>query len=180
MKPKRDLFEGAVNSSDYFKSSNNIKTQKELKETFESSLPDVSVYVPPHQRNNKSEQETQSLILKHLRMLGAYAHKTKALNLVGSADNMHLANTEVGVPDILCCFRGVFLALEVKAASTSAKVSADQLRVIRNIRESGGYAFVVYSTEQVDLILKDTHYLTKRIDTPLSLTYKLYRLGHRY
>jgi Holliday junction resolvase len=180
MSTKRDLFEGALNSSDYFKSANNVKRRKYLKETIESSIKGVSVYVPPHHRNNKSEQETQGIILNYLRRMGAYAHKTKALNLVGSGDDMHLANTEVGVPDILCCFKGVFLALEVKAASTSAKVSGDQLRLIGDIRARGGFAFVIYSTEQVDLILRDTNNLTKHIDTPLSLTYKLYKRGYRY
>jgi hypothetical protein len=46
-----------------------------------------------------------------------------------------------GVPDILCCAHGMFLAVECKAGgNTPTKL---QLRELEDIRLSGGYAVVV-------------------------------------
>lgn len=50
--------------------------------------------------------------------------------------------TKAGVPDILCCCNGYFVAIEVKAAN--GKPSDLQLYNVQQIRESGGFAWVVY------------------------------------
>ena len=46
-----------------------------------------------------------------------------------------------GVPDVVCCIRGHFLAIECKAGK--GKTTALQDREIEAIRVSGGTAFVV-------------------------------------
>jgi hypothetical protein len=46
-----------------------------------------------------------------------------------------------GVPDIICCYKGVFLAIECKAGSN--KTTALQDKEIDAIRVAGGIAFVV-------------------------------------
>lgn len=50
--------------------------------------------------------------------------------------------TKDGIPDILCCINGHFVAIEVKAQN--GKASALQIYNIRKIREAGGFAFVLY------------------------------------
>lgn len=50
--------------------------------------------------------------------------------------------TKAGIPDILTCVNGFFVAIEVKAQN--GKLSALQLHTIKKIRESGGFAMVVY------------------------------------
>lgn len=50
--------------------------------------------------------------------------------------------TRSGIPDILCCVHGNFVALELKAQNGSP--SELQLHVINEIRKSGGFAFVLY------------------------------------
>jgi len=50
--------------------------------------------------------------------------------------------TKSGIPDLLCCVNGYFVAIEVKA--DNGKPTPLQLHNIRKIRESGGFAFVVY------------------------------------
>lgn len=50
--------------------------------------------------------------------------------------------TKSGVPDILSCVNGYFVAIEVKAQN--GKPSELQLHTIRKIREAGGFAFVLY------------------------------------
>lgn len=51
-------------------------------------------------------------------------------------------NTKAGIPDILACVNGVFVAIEVKASN--GRVSELQKHQIMEIRKSGGYAIVTY------------------------------------
>ena len=46
-----------------------------------------------------------------------------------------------GVPDIVGCYRGYFFAIECKAGR--GKTTALQDRELRNIRNAGGFAFVI-------------------------------------
>lgn len=50
--------------------------------------------------------------------------------------------TKKGIPDIIACVNGNFVAIEVKA--THGKVSELQKYNIRKINEAGGYAFALY------------------------------------
>lgn len=50
--------------------------------------------------------------------------------------------TKAGVPDLLICCNGHFVALEVKAPN--GKPSELQLYNLRKIEESGGYAILLY------------------------------------
>ncbi len=56
-----------------------------------------------------------------------------------------------GVPDIICCYKGRFIALEVKAPD--GKPTALQEATINRIREAGGVAEVVRSVEEVKEII---------------------------
>ena len=51
-------------------------------------------------------------------------------------------NTKSGIPDILACVNGEFLAIEVK--SDTGHPSELQLHHVDNIRNAGGLAFIVY------------------------------------
>lgn len=46
-----------------------------------------------------------------------------------------------GIPDLLCCVRGLFLAVECKAGGN--KATKLQLRELEDIRLAGGYAVIV-------------------------------------
>ncbi len=47
-----------------------------------------------------------------------------------------------GVPDLLVCYRGKFLGLEIKASN--GRPSELQLWNIEKIKEAGGYATILY------------------------------------
>ena len=51
-----------------------------------------------------------------------------------------------GIPDIIVCIDGRFIALEVK--TQKGKTTPLQNAAIRKIRNSGGFAFVVRSVEE--------------------------------
>lgn len=59
--------------------------------------------------------------------------------------------TKSGIPDILVCLNGCFLAIETKAPN--GKPTPLQLRSIRKIREAGGIAIVLYP-DDYDLFVK--------------------------
>ena len=52
------------------------------------------------------------------------------------------AFTQAGVPDLLCCVGGRFVAVELK--SENGKPSNLQIYNIEEIKKSGGIAFVLY------------------------------------
>ena len=57
-----------------------------------------------------------------------------------------------GIPDIIACLHGRFVAFEVK--TESGKLSKLQEITIQRIKEAGGKAFTVRSAAQVAAILK--------------------------
>lgn len=56
-----------------------------------------------------------------------------------------------GFPDLLVCYQGKFIALEVKTPKGTA--TKQQEYVMQNINEQGGIAEVVRSVEDVEKIL---------------------------
>lgn len=50
--------------------------------------------------------------------------------------------TKVGIPDLLCCINGYFVAIEVKAQN--GHPSDLQIYHCNKIRDSGGFAYIVY------------------------------------
>lgn len=58
-----------------------------------------------------------------------------------------------GIPDIIACYHGGFIAFEVK--TKSGKVTALQEATMQKIRKAGGQAFVVRSLEEVKSIFEE-------------------------
>lgn len=63
---------------------------------------------------------------------------------VGGWSVKYFANayTPRGVPDLLCCVNGMFIAIEVKA--TNGKPSKLQEITIEQIKNAGGYGVILY------------------------------------
>jgi len=58
---------------------------------------------------------------------------------------------EVGIPDILACYRGWFLGLEVK--QPGEEPSLKQRKILNEIEAAGGIARVVSTVAEVDRLL---------------------------
>ncbi len=58
-----------------------------------------------------------------------------------------------GIPDIICCFRGRFVAFEVKTAS--GKLTKLQETTLKKINEAKGKAYKVTSVLEVKIILEN-------------------------
>ena len=75
----------------------------------------------------------------------AFENKIKAyLKQQGAWHVKYFANayTKSGIPDLICCVNGKFLAIEVKAEH--GRVSELQNYQIEQIKKSGGQAMIVY------------------------------------
>ena len=59
-----------------------------------------------------------------------------------------------GIPDILCCYRGYFVAIEVKSPTGKGRASDIQKLKIKAIRDAGGVAFITDNIEDVERVLK--------------------------
>ena len=58
-----------------------------------------------------------------------------------------------GLPDIICCINGIFVAFEVK--TNTGKLSELQKIAIRRIKEAGGVVFVARCLDDVKSILSE-------------------------
>lgn len=87
------------------------------------------------------EQAYQKKIIDFLKSKGAYVVKI-------------ISASQAGVPDVICCYRGRFVAVEVKRPETVRNVSRLQAYNLDKIQEAGGIGFVAYSKEQVAKVLE--------------------------
>jgi hypothetical protein len=60
---------------------------------------------------------------------------------------------EAGLPDLICCYRGQFVAFEVKTPSTLDNVSPKQAYVHQKIRRAGGICAVPASVGDAMAVL---------------------------
>ena len=84
-----------------------------------------------------SEQQIQTKIIKYLEKQGAYVVKV-------------ISASKAGVPDILCCYQGKFIGIEVKTPGTKDNTSKLQDYNLKKIREAGGIGIVAWNIEQVE------------------------------
>lgn len=92
---------------------------------------------------SKPESKLQDKIQKFLKSKGAWVVKFH-----GSP------YTKKGTPDLLVCYKGRFIALEVKLPGKENNTTELQMYQIGKIREAGGLAVVVSSVEHVEKLLK--------------------------
>jgi hypothetical protein len=70
---------------------------------------------------------------------------------------------QAGIPDFVCCWQGYFLTIECKAPGKLSNTTANQDRVMEEIRSHGGFAIVVDDVSQLGKVL-----LWMRLTSPRS------------
>jgi penicillin-binding protein-related factor A (putative recombinase) len=89
------------------------------------------------------EKDLQKKIIDYIKSIGGYVEK------------IHVTSYQSqGVPDIRCCFKGMFVAFELKKSQAN-KASELQLYKIKQIRDAGGIAEVIWSLEQAKEVLNE-------------------------
>ena len=76
----------------------------------------------------------------------------KYLKSIGAWFFMPVSNGmgQVGIPDIICCYKGMFIAVETKAPGKKANTTPNQDRVIEAIQGADGWAIVVDNVDQLE------------------------------
>ena len=91
---------------------------------------------------NKKESSIQDTIIEYLKSVGAYVVK------------VHVSSYQSqGTPDILCCYRGIFIGFELKKPGETA--SDLQKYRIEQIQRAGGFAYIADSLKRVKEVLYD-------------------------
>ena len=91
----------------------------------------------------KNEGQLTSQIKNYLASKGAYCEKIFGGGYQSS-----------GIPDILCCYKGLFIGIEVKSPTGKGRASDIQKLKIKAIRDAGGVAFITDNIEDVERVLK--------------------------
>jgi Holliday junction resolvase len=80
------------------------------------------------------EQAIQTKIIEYLTVIGAYAVKV-------------VKATKAGVPDVICCMNGKFIAIEVKRSGKQPEPL--QIYNAQRIEKAGGIAICAHSVEEL-------------------------------
>ena len=89
------------------------------------------------------EQDIQGAIIKYIQSIGGMAFKQNQIGIYAQA----------GVPDLLCCVKGHFIAIEVKKPKQKPKPI--QNAFLEAINLCGGIAFYATSVEEVKIKLSE-------------------------
>lgn len=101
-----------------------------------------------------NETQLTNKIKNYLHQQGAYVEKIHGGGYQSA-----------GIPDLLSCYKGKFLAIEVKTPTGKGKASDLQRLKIQDIRQAGGVAFI---TDNLD----DVKYYIELIDNDSEIFYK--------
>jgi len=89
-----------------------------------------------------NEQAYQKKITTYLESKGAYVVKV-------------VAASKKGVPDVLACYKGHFIAIEVKTPLTRHNTTKLQDYNLARVREADGYAIVAVDVDDVQDIIEE-------------------------
>ena len=102
-----------------------------------------------------TEHQTQSAILDMIRLRGGVATRVNSGSAVFKRDGVTnvIRGAEKGTSDILACYKGRYLAIEVKYGKGT--VTLDQLVFLESVRSAGGITCVAYSVDKVERLLDE-------------------------
>ncbi len=89
-----------------------------------------------------SEQKYQKKITGAIEYRGGYVVKV-------------IVASKSGVPDILACYKGHFIAIEVKTPTTMNNTSKLQDFNLKKVNDAGGYAIVAWNANVIDELLDE-------------------------
>jgi len=101
------------------------------------------------------EKHIQNTIISLLRIHGAYVIRVNsgAVMAKGRKGNYMFRGAVAGTPDIIACYKGKFLAIEVKRGKNEA--TDIQLARHEEIKRAGGIVRVMNDPDEVIALLRD-------------------------
>ncbi|RLK63174.1 VRR-NUC domain-containing protein [Atopobacter sp. AH10] len=88
------------------------------------------------------EKQVENKIKNYLASIGAYFEKIHGGSVYQAS----------GIPDILACYKGRFIAIEVKRPNGGVTSALQKLK-LKQIEEAGGIAIVARSVEEIQSAL---------------------------
>lgn len=107
----------------------------------------MPIYFDRSGRKRKPEAEFQSAVIKFLSI--RYGKDFWYINHLGGVGQRS------GIPDLLCCIRGRFLALEIKSPKGAGRLGPKQKVEMEAIQRAGGGAYVISNFEELEAALKE-------------------------
>lgn len=92
------------------------------------------------------ERSLQDKIIKYINSKDIYCFKT-------------ITNNRRGIPDIIVCYNGIFISIEVK--SDNGKLSMLQMLELQKIKKAGGFYLLATN---FDLFVSDFNFIINCID----------------
>jgi Holliday junction resolvase len=87
------------------------------------------------------ESVIQKKIKDYLESIGAYVIKVQSAS-------------KAGVPDLVLCYKSLFIGIEVKTPETRTNISPLQLHNITLINKANGHAIVAWDVEGVKSLIR--------------------------
>src|SRR3990167_8551310 len=90
--------------------------------------------------------ELTNQILDHIYRAGGYAWRAASVGVFDTKKMSFRTSAKKGVADILSCFKGRLIAVEIKIGKD--RLSDEQEGFMRNVQHAGGRSFVASHFEQ--------------------------------
>lgn len=84
-------------------------------------------------------------IIDHIYRAGGYAWRSSSVGVFDTSQQRFRAAAKKGVADVLACYQGLLVAVEVKIGKD--RISPEQEGFLANIIAAGGYAFIAKNLE---------------------------------
>ena len=120
-----------------------------------------------------TEHEIQRVIIDLIRARGGVVTRVNSGSAVFKRDGVTqvIRGAEKGTSDLIGCYHGVYLAIEVKRLGAKP-ARADQIAFLESVAEADGVGLVAYDSETVNELLnridvyEDKFYLFVNIEKP--------------
>ena len=90
--------------------------------------------------------ELTNKIINELYLSGTFAWRAESAGVFDKQKGIYRTAPKKGVADILACYRGMLIAIEIKIGKD--RLSPEQDGFIKNIQHVGGYSFVARTFDE--------------------------------
>lgn len=97
---------------------------------------------------SKASSDLTNAVIAHIYKAGGYAWRASSVGVFDTKQMRHRAAAKKGVADVLACYKGILVAVEIKIGTD--RLSDEQEGFMRNIEHHGGKAIVAKTFEQFE------------------------------
>lgn len=95
---------------------------------------------------SKASADLTNQVINHIYRAGGYAWRATSVGVFDTKQMHFRAAAKKGVADVLACFKGRLIAIEIKIGTD--RLSDEQEGFMRNVQHAGGVAIVAKTYEE--------------------------------